>query len=130
MKLDSTKHKIYASRDGHIAVLTVGGAYSWHVVDSQGMWRFYDDGQELKGDWLPVELPKFPELPPKPDIKLCLVYRPNATEYPGEWRIIVDGKVHGYTLPSSLSPPHNYTIVPHPDNDPEAVRLIEEAQKK
>lgn len=83
---------------------------------------------DLEGDWIKVDPPKFPELPPKPTLVL---FTQNHWG-PGEnyW-----GSVEGNTI-YTVSPkcghgatyrlPHEHVVVvPHPDNDPAAVAMIE-----
>lgn len=82
---------------------------------------------DLEGDdWLPAEPPKFPELPPKPRGGLCFVHRANADWWAYVWDKGMKVLNRGYGDVWGLK---DVAIVPHPYNDPEAERLIEEAQK-
>lgn len=78
--------------------------------------------------WLRVEKPTFKPLPPKP--LLCFVTRPGVTKAGGEWRAFVDGVICGSTLSPGGGRNRDYAVAPHPDNDPEAVRLIEESKSE
>jgi hypothetical protein len=83
---------------------------------------------ELEGDdWLPATAPKFDELPPKPRPEAeywCFVSSGSRPV----WRRIKDGRAYdsdGLWQSGNL---RIYTIIPHPENDEEAMRMIREAK--
>lgn len=76
-------------------------------------------------DWLPYDEPEFPKLPEKPKLSQCYVHWfPNAGHKPA-WRTFSGGQCRE----AKNMPLREYVVIPHPDNDPEAVKLIEEARK-
>lgn len=79
-------------------------------------------------DWLPAVAPVFPVLPPPPPQVFA------ETDFHGpDWWALREGK-WAVTFNDCKGSRDSYTsrweylkVIPHPDNDPEAVRLLEEA---
>lgn len=100
------------SRDGRRAV----AFYSDGVLVCRTIDQLWNQGARLPGDdWLPAVAPEFPELPPKPSQCYTKYYDSDPA-----WRQFGTG-----LRDSEL---RQYNIIPHPDNDPEAERMIEEAK--
>jgi len=123
MKFD--KLGIYVCRDGRVAVRHKYRNFQEVNVYDPGFygWAHHTADKEFEGEWKPVELPKFPELPPKPKILQCYVIKDGLGPF---WREFLE---NGTPCRGVATPLSRYAVIPHPDNDPEAVRLIEEAQK-
>lgn len=114
------------SRDGRrIVAMYLAGGLCWRpcVGPSDG---FFGASQRIEtlesDDWLPAEPPTFPELPPKPKALQCLV---RVSKNEPEWALWENGTwfVTNYHFYS-----RELEVVSHPDNDPEAVRMIQEAK--
>lgn len=116
------------SRDGRRIVVWKCGSTTWwrRVEDDEGISQAF---LSLPGDdWLPAVAPTFPVLPTKP--LMCLVRHECWEESePPQWRCFRNGlKVGMRRYEYSEHKCGEYTVVPHPENDPAAVRMIEEAR--
>ena len=111
---------VWLSSDGRIAVVDNGGSYPVALFTHEAGDVYSIDGcrfDELDGEWMQFERPAFPVAPPKPHVTQCLVYHPGTTTK--VWRTFSNGRC----LESDM-PARNYTVVPHEDNDQDAIYMI------
>lgn len=90
--------------------------------------------EDLPGnDWLPALPPLFTECPappmPEPPKFLPVLVNVQPPEQP-QWRFVFNGAIYFANGDPTECPPYSYTVVPHPDNNPEAERLILQSAKK
>lgn len=82
----------------------------------------------LSGEWVQVDRPKFPELPPKP--ALVLFTQAGWGQNAKYWGYVDGDTVYTIFPKSGHGATYNLqyakiVVVPHPDNDPSAVAMIE-----
>ena len=108
------------SRDGRkIVVFDWAGSLRWKHC---GRYNTSSGLHELDGDdWLPATPPVFPELPPKPRLVYAVLHHAKSW-----WMHMRDDR---FSNGASWESAGRLTVVPHPDNEPEAVRLIEGAKR-
>jgi len=129
----------WADRDGGIAVVYDHGSDLMADVCSAGEFSSFNVPVESLGhdEWLPYVAPEFPErapdAPPKP-VSCYVEINPSYGDVPPAWITFEPGSKHYYRRDPRGGPPcwgdlDEVDVIPHPDNDPEAVRLIESAKQ-
>lgn len=115
------------SRDGRrIVVFEYDGVLKYRGFENKlGYNRLWLARELPEGEWLPAVAPEFPPLPPKP----VLVYATRPLFDAPDWVTIAYGQNTYYRGDGGSGRLCGLTVVPHPDNDPEAVRLIEKAHE-
>lgn len=116
------------SRDGRkIVVYFFKGDLKYREFEQSALVNVVPTVDALKGDdWLPAIAPKFPALPPKP----ALCFSQHAATGRVCWRLWDGKEFRGIDGREQLfAPPERLRVIPHPDNDPEAVAIIEAARK-
>lgn len=119
-----TEPGVYVSRDGRVAMsFSQDGCETRFIVRRSGEqdWDHrLKNEPSTEGDWQRIDLDaiQWPELPPKP--LLCLTrLKTNPHDIP-RWRLVESDAANCCgTVARRL------TVVPHPENDPEAVAMIE-----
>lgn len=130
---------VWYARDGRVLVARSYKGRLWVNVFTPAVGEIsglsfagYADTQSdlLEGDWIKAEPPKFPELPVLHYRVLAKASPTAKFQFTGTHWFYFEPKLgefhggrQGYWAPRELE------VCAHPKNDPEAVKLIEEAQR-